>query len=374
MRLRAWMASLVGVLVIAGAVAWWLHTYKREERWIDLPRTGEAASNPLFALRVALEKDGRTVHPWRRLDPVAMELSPNDTVLFDGDLRVLSTLTRARLLNWLRSGGHLIVAVPPPDAAADVFESADRTYLRVPLLDAFDVRVHRRPTGCITGVDAPAALCGTRRFAVPRGTSPHLGDADGDVFARIPVGRGRVDVLGSLDFVTTDSLSARANRDFTAELFAADERGGTVHLVHASDLPSLWLTLLRHGWPAWLPFALLLAGWLWARMRRFGPLLPPPALERRSLLEHVAASGAHQWRYGRAGALYDAMLASTLDRLRRRDPQAAALDGEPQLVLLVERLKLPAAQLRDVLRRPDPRDAKALVARIATLVRMRNRL
>ena len=139
-------------------------------------------------------------------------------------------------------------------------------------------------------------------------------------------------------------------------------------------MPSLWRTLLRRGWPMWLPLALLLAGWLWARMRRFGPLLPSPALERRSLLEHVAASGQHQWRYGRGDVLFDAMRAAMLERLRRRDPQAAALDGEPQLVRLVERLKLPAASMRDALQRPDPRDAKAFVARIATLVRMRNRL
>ena len=68
MKLRAWIASIVGVLVIAAAVAWWLHTYERVERWIDLPRTGEAASNPLFALRVALQKDARSGRSRPRLD------------------------------------------------------------------------------------------------------------------------------------------------------------------------------------------------------------------------------------------------------------------------------------------------------------------
>jgi hypothetical protein len=375
MKARGWVAVAVGLLLVAGVVAWWLHTYRRVEHWIDLPRTGEAARDPLFALRLALAYDGRRVRAWRRLDPAAMRPAPRDTILFDGDPRALPTPVRADLLGWVRDGGHLILAVPEPDAAGDAFDAArDGDRLPVPLLDAIGLRVHRGRADCTDAQAMPASLCRARRFESPRGAVIRLGDAHGDMFARVPVGRGRVDVLASLDFAATDALKLPRNRDFAHQLIAGGDARGTVHLVHASAMPSLWRTLLRRGWPVWLPLALLLAGWLWARMRRFGPLLPAPALERRSLLEHVAASGQHQWRYGRADVLYDAMRASTLDRLRRRDPQAAALEGEPQLVRLVERLKLPATQLRDALQRPDPRDAKAFVARIATLVRMRNRL
>ena len=372
MKARAWIAAIVAALLLAGGVAWWLHTFKRVERWVDLPRTGEAASNPLFALRVALEKDGRAVHATRRLDPDAMKLTPRDTVLFDGDPRALSTPVRERLLDAVRDGAHLIVAVPAPDVAGDAFEAAG-DHLPVPLLDAVGVRVHRGRADCLR-LDALPALCSGRRFEAPHDTAIRIGDADGDAFARVAVGRGAIDVVASLDFLGTDALKNPVNAAFAHELLARGDAHGTVHLVHASTLPSLWRTLLRRGWPVWLPLALLLAGWLSARMRRFGPLLPAPAVERRSLLEHVAASGEHQWRYGRGGALFDAMRASMLERLRRRDPQAAALEGEAQLVRLVERLHLPAAALRDALHRPDPRDAKAFVARIATLVRMRNRL
>jgi hypothetical protein len=373
MKARMWIPAIVATLLIAGLVGWWLRTHKRVERWVDLPRTGEAVSDPLFALRIALEKDGRQVRAWRRLDPTAMRLSPRDTVLFDGDPRALSTPVREALLQRVRDGAHLIVAVPPPDVAIDAFESAgDR--LPVPLLDAIGVRVRRGRPACLRSAVAPPSFCDGRRFDAPQGAAIRVGDDAGDAFARVVVGRGSVDVLASLGFVDTESLRQRGNHAFAHELLAGGDPRGTVHLVHASAMPSLWRTLLRRGWPIWLPLAVLLAGWLSARMRRFGPLLPAPALERRSLLEHVAASGEHQWRYGRGDVLYDAMRASMLERLRRRDPQAAALDGEPQLVRFVDRLGLSAAALRDALRRPDPRDAKAFVARIATLVRMRNRL
>src|SRR3546814_17361365 len=51
---------------------------------------------------------------------------------------------------------------------------------------------------------------------------------------------------------------------------------GTVHLVYAANMPSLWRLLLEHAWMAWLPALLALAAWLWMRTQRFGPWLPSP--------------------------------------------------------------------------------------------------
>lgn len=375
MKWRIALLVLLGLAIAGGLVAWWLHTYERVSERVDIPRTGEAASNPLFDLGVVLENDGRTVRHWRRLEPAAMALGPHDTVLYDGDLRRLPARVEAPLLDWLRGGGHLIVAAPPVDVVGDTFEpGVDEHHVRVPLLDAMGVharldraRCNRAPRGL------PVELCMGRRFDAP-GAKPRIGDGKGDLFARVAVGRGSADVVSSLGFLDEGSLRHHHNAEFAHQLIARGDRRGTVHLVHVSDMPSLWLTLLRHGWPVWLPLLLALAGWLWARMRRFGPQVPSPVAGRRSLLEHVAASGAHHWRYGRADALHLAMLDAFHARLRRRDPQAAALQGHVQVQRLVERTGLPEAQVVDALTPPDPRDRKALVARIATLVRMRNRL
>lgn len=375
-RTRIALLSLLGVALVGAGVAWWLHTYERVEESIDLPRTREAVTNPLFGLRVALEKDGRRVRAWRRLDPAAMHLQPGDVVVYDGDLRSLPARAHGPLLDWVHRGGHLVVSVPPADAAFDALQrrrSGDGVHLRVELLDDLGVRVRRGSGDCLEAADALPSFCGERRFDAPAASRVRLRDSEGDVFARVPAGAGVVDVVSSLEFLDTDHLERTSNATLAHQLLAGDART-TAHLVHVTDVPSLWLTLIRRGWPVWAPLLLLLLGWLWARARRFGPLLPSPALERRSLLEHVAASGEHQWRYGRGDALYTAMREAFLARLRRRDPEAALLEGEAQVQRLVERMRLPASQVRDALRRPDPRDAKALVARIAFLVRMRNRL
>jgi hypothetical protein len=196
--------------------------------------------------------------------------------------------------------------------------------------------MRRRPQRCERlGV----LFCGARRFTLVGANPVHSwGDLkNGYVFARIARGNGSVDVLADLDFLDSDELEDPASFLLARQLLQPNHRAGTVHLVYAAQMPSLWVTLIRHSWMAWGPLLLALLLWLWRRMQRFGPRLPAPASERRSLLEHIVASGEHEYRYGYAHLLYDAARNAFLARLRRRDPQAAALQGEPQLMLLAER-------------------------------------
>lgn len=385
---RALAFGLVGVALLALLVAWWISAHERVVERVPLPRTGEAATHPLFALRLALEADGRRARTWRRLDPAAMALGPRDSLVFDGDPRSLSADDVRALLDWVRAGGRLVLATPPPDAAVDTLQRtrrADARSLAVPLLDALGVRTRLAPPTCIAlelpRSDPHREFCQGRRFDAPPTARLRWSDAAGDAFARIPLGAGHVDLLAELDFLRTgerdepsDGLQADVHAAMARQIVVPMDRAGVVHLVHLRAPPSLLRWLLREAWPAWLPLALALLGWLWARARRLGPLLPSPARERRSLLEHVSASGAHQWRYGDAGHLHEAMREAFLARLRRRDPHTAALTGQAQVEQLAERLALPAERIADALTPPDPRDARAFLARIALLVRMRNRL
>ena len=77
-------AALIGLLVW-----WWLRTYEWKVESIDLPPRGEAAYNPLYALKLALQKDGRSVDARQRLDVSGHPLRPADTVLLLGDPRAL---------------------------------------------------------------------------------------------------------------------------------------------------------------------------------------------------------------------------------------------------------------------------------------------
>lgn len=371
---RPQLAIGAAVLLAIGLIAaWWWHTYERVERTIDLPPRGEASYNPLYALKIALQAEGLRAESRQRLRLREIPPGPRDTVLILNDPRTLSQRDVVGLLDWVDGGGHLIVRVPPPDRGSAVARPGLLfAMLRLKVLplpsDCMPLLVPREPQH--------VEFCGGARFGM-NGVDPVLSWGDlinGYVYVRLAHGAGRIDVLSDLDFLTNAKLKDGPHIALTRQLLQPNYGAGIVHLVYAASMPPLWRLLLDRAWMAMLPLLLALLAWLWMRMQRSGPRLPSPIGERRSLLEHVQASGEHLYRYGRAYALHAAALDAFLVRLRRRDPLAAALDGPAQASAIAERTGLSVAEVSSALQSPRPNDAADFRLRIARLVQMRNRL
>lgn len=384
---------LLGLLVTSVLAAWFLGRYERAERELALPPRGEAAYNPLYALRQTLRADGVRAESRQRLDLAAMRLQPRDSVLLFGDPRALSKPDSDALLAWVERGGHLILRTPAADEDDDT--------AKLPIFDALDVALENgKPAHClklaIPGQPEHSEFCNGRRFQVDYDAASNLWGSDEDyAYARLPYGDGYVDLLAEMDFLQNGSNGGNRLRDdaldrppappsgglrdvphrlLARQILAPNYGDGTIYLIYSAELPSLWRTLFTRGWPAWLPALLMLLAWLWSRMQRFGPLRASPAGDRRSLLEHVRASGEHLFRYGKSALLYAAMRQAFLTRLRRRAPLAAALQGPAQAAAIAERLNLSPAQVEQALQAPAPKQHAAFRDRIRLLVQMRNQL
>lgn len=382
------IALLLAAIVAAGVV-WFLHRYHRVDQVIHLPPRGEAGYNPLYALKQTLMADRIKVQSRQRLNLADHALRPTDTLLIFNDPRSMTPPEARRVLQWVAGGGHLLVRTPA------LARGDSETYS--PLLVQLDVVPMPRSGKCepfqVEGEDHHVEFCRGQRFRLD-GVEPVLawGDLEsGYVYARLAHGQGFVDVLADFDFLTNSESSAGMfsgdgleapkgglrdgpHRALARQVLAPNYGKGTMHLVYAAQMPSLLRMILLQGWMVWLPLTLALLAWLWSRMQRFGPQLPAPANERRSLLEHVRASGEHLFRYGRGVMLYAAVRQAFLMRLRRRDPVAAALSGEPQIAAIAERLSLPPERIRTALQTPSSHDKPAFRDRISTLVQLRNRL
>lgn len=377
-----WRNALIalGVLLLAGvAVMWFLRSYQRVCEQATLPAYGEPSFNPLFALRETLRRDGVDAETRRTLDLPAMRLQPRDTVLLLDDPRQLAPAQVEQLMDWVEYGGHLLLRMPTPDETLD----DERT-----LLDRFGIVPGKVAPRCqpwrVQGQEEHQEFCAGNRFTLGEDVRAERrwGDASDDTlaYARLRYGSGRVDVLADMDFLRNGQdekdtgLRDLPHRDLARLVLAPNYGKGRMHLVYAAEAPSLWRTVLQRGWPIWLPLLLALLAWLWMRAQRFGPLLPSPRQERRSLLEHVRASGEHLHRYGKSPLLYDAVRQSFLARLRRRAPLAAALTGDAQLQAIADHLRWPPERVRLALHVPPSRDEAALRERIALLIQMRNQL
>lgn len=398
LRLR-WLLVMLGVLVIGvPLVILFLRSHERITETQHLPPQGEASYNPLYVLGQALRADGITVHAMPRVDLTSMALQPHDTLVLLQDSAHLPPPTAQALLAWVARGGHLIVRTPPI-AAEDIDGNG-------PLLDALGVDSVDHGSSCqpfhVRDDPHHVEFCGGRRFSVTPPAGMQLvrqwghndpdSDDDGAVFARLRHGQGSVDVLADLEFMKgqgrpapesvpgvkagdyVDGLHDRSHRDLTRYLLAPRYGEGAMWLVYGSRPPSLWHRLFYQGWPVWVPLLLALLGWLWQRAQRMGSVLPSPAIERRSLLEHVRASGEHLLRYGKAPLLYDAVRRAFLGRLRRRAPTAAALTGPAQVQAIATLLNWPHSRVQTALQVPASHDVAGLRERIALLIQMRNLL
>lgn len=392
MKCTVRITLIVGLIVLAGLLIaagthWFQRNYHRVEQTLYLPPTGEAAYNPLYALRRALEADGVKAQSRQRLALDAHPPGPRDTVLLFNEASGLDGDQTRRLLDWVEQGGHLLVRTPPRriwDGSPDPL-----------LFNALGVET-REQSQCadlqVEGQRPHVEFCRGRRFRL-HDVEPELAWGDlgaGYVYARLAHGEGHVDVLADFDFLVNQGEPGNPFADplkrpqgglrdvphqaLARQVLAPNYGAGTMHLVYAADMPSLLRTILFRGWMVWGPLLVALLAWLWSRMRPFGPPLPAPSMDRRSLLEHVRASGDHLFRYGRGVLLYTAARQAFLARLRRRDPMAAALAGEAQVEAVAERLGVPADTARTALQTPSTHDKTGFRDRISTLIQLRNRL
>jgi hypothetical protein len=293
-----------------------------------------------------------------------------------GDPRALVPREVDALLDWVERGGHLIVRTPPPGV---VLAGED-----VPLLDDLGVIAMDADPFCyglqVGKHEHHVEFCSGRRFYFideDVETAQLWGDDEqGEYgYARLPRGAGSVDVIADLDFLANDGLEDPQHAALARQLLQPNwAANGTFHLIYSADMPSLLDLLFRYAWRVLLAAALALLLWLWMRAERFGPLRSAPLPDRRSLLEHIQASGDHLYRYGRRATLYAAVHEAFLRRLRQRDPFAAALEGPAQIDALVKRTGWPVAEVEAALRYPRPGDARDFVLRIAKLLHLRTRL
>ncbi len=75
----------------------------------------------------------------------------------------------------------------------------------------------------------------------------------------------------------------------------APERNGML-LLYGTTMPSLWDLLWRHFPEFTLGAWVLLALWLFYRIKRFGPIRSIDVTQRRSLEEHLSMSGRYYWK------------------------------------------------------------------------------
>ncbi|NHZ95876.1 DUF4350 domain-containing protein [Massilia sp. CCM 8734] len=211
----------------------------------------------------------------------------------------------------------------------------------------------------------------TEMVSLQGAVAPLWSDDDGGAVRVYAEGKGRI-VLVADGYFTNSKLP---QRDHAQLLLALTELtpGKHVTIVKRLNVLPWYKALWRHYKLVLISLAVCLALLLWSALRRFGPLLPVPKAERRSLLEHIDASGAWLWKAdGGRQVLLDAARDDTLALIRRRVPALFRMPEGELWATLARTCALPEADVSEALQQDAASHVTRFTRQIRTLQTLRN--
>jgi hypothetical protein len=325
-----------------------LNWYRMEPAEVWVGAGPEASRNPYLAYSRLLDRMGASVRTLK--GPTDLGELPRDATLLLASHR-LAYLTPGRLRRltaWVEGGGHLVLEVEPFGIDDPLLEA-----LGVERQDPKTSRELRRrpPPAAAPGKSAEPAYT-MSSFEWPRAQRPlqvrfawnwlglrdrytrpvlaQVRERDHTIAMAFAMGRGQVSVLPSLSFLGNSSIGSLDHAEFGWLIASTREPRAPVLLFLRMDSPPFLDWLWREAWAVVLAAALLVALWLVRVIPRFGPLAPDAPPVRRSLIEHVVASGRFLWSRGEGDYLLEALRERVLGAARRRG--IATLESSPPKV------------------------------------------
>jgi hypothetical protein len=345
-RATVWW-TLFGLLAVGALVYMAVNWYEIEddENWIGMQ--GEARTNPYLAMQRLLDKMGAKIELVQGSEQweTVLKQAPKGRTLILGDRRLVR-MTPARvqaIRQWVRAGGNLIVEAEQPKfddpllasygighvglrwTSKGWVERRDRNKgepeeareLPFPFdpdsigeetenesevarkLREFMRKKERSRIVFADGSGFDVVFQPYQNLRLNRtlGDADVIADQTGTRVVQLVDGAGRVTAMSNFDFMTRRQIAENDHAEFVWHLVATQNAGAAggvpprVMLALRDTEGGLWKWLTEYAWMALIAFLSLLVMWIARIVQRFGPLLPSPSLDRRSLAEHFRAVG-----------------------------------------------------------------------------------
>ncbi len=337
-----WVGLLLACLLGAGGLYVW-HKAIPYDEVVDRGPSPEALGNPYLAAEHFLRQQGLAVERASGLERLS-DLPPNGrSLLLLGERDNMTPRQVDQLLNWAKSGGHLLVvaeALWDEETAKSGDLLLDSLHIQQTLSDESEqpapARKQKKPDLTKLYVDnetAPAYFSFDTDFNL---TDPkHLAQfsansARSSHLMQLNLGQGRVTVVTDSDLWKTPGIGQHDN----AWLLWYLNQGTDVSLLFNSDVDDLFTLLMRYFPQALVALAALIALALWQAGMRQGPIQAPAPKARRQLQEHLQASADFLLRRSGQGTLLHALQRDILRAARRRHPGFEHLNTADQWQVL----------------------------------------
>ena len=367
-----WLARTVVALALAGVGAWLVSATEWADTEVSTPASGQARTDPFYALQVLLRELGVAVVRRDALDALP---PPQARLVLASNYWDLFPERTQRLRLWVEQGGHLVLPnhlvdneqlkgwLPLVAETPDEADEDDEDDTPPPVKPASRARKPGAPAlKDANGRDVaepqavPASFAGGRGFTLC-GVGPDVRyrpsderaaalwsvEDAGDLAAvRVRVGRGTVTVV-PWGLQTNANLARADNALFMAAAFQL-RTGTEVWLVAEEKREPFMQWLWHRGWAALLLGMLALAAALWRAAVRFGPLELPAGAHRRSMAEQVRGTASFLHMHG-ADALHTAQLRALQECARRQVHRYVQLNPAARAASIARATGLDAAAL-----------------------------
>ncbi len=333
-----WVLLILACLLGAGGFYAWRKAIPYDVV-VDRGPAPQALANPYLAAEHFLRQQGLSVEHANSLAHLDTLASKGNSLLLLGERSNLSPRQVGQLLDWAKSGGHLLVvaeALWDEETGKSGDLLLDRLNIHQALSDEPEEPVPARKKNApdltklyVDNETAPAYFSfdtdfnlidpgHLAQFSANSAQSSHL--------MQLEVGNGRVTVITDSDLWKTPDIGKHDN----AWLLWYLNQGTAVTLLFNSDVDDLFTLLVRYFPQALVALIALIALALWHAGMRQGPIQAPASRARRQLQEHLKASADFLLRRNGQGTLLHALQRDIQRAARRRHPGFEHLDNTGQ--------------------------------------------
>ncbi|GAC12785.1 DUF4350 domain-containing protein [Aliiglaciecola lipolytica] len=336
---QTWTVRILFALILLIAGVYLYKGFESFEKVTHLGLSEEARNQPYLAAKMFLQEKGAQVallEDYRVLynDTNTSIYPQNDDsiVLTEGEIALSDSLA-SKILDWVHSGGHLVVALNATEGTEGFRANALVQRLNVGVKWRNDETfIERYPTEIINPDELPMMVNLESSYHLDLPENPDIfytaGDDYGATFAQMDMGEGLITLLTDAYIWNNYQIGQEDNVVLLEQLVSGSPN---VYIFSTRELPH-WFTLLYDFAPYFIWFGgvlLVFAMWHWAL--RFGPIQNVDEHKYTPFSLHIKAAGEFYWRLKRQTELTEEIRHSIIVALHKKRPATKSANKDKLL-------------------------------------------